>query len=150
MNCDSVILTNGFDRGSVLDAFSWSVGLWQIFVFCGWGALAGAPGRRMSGLALCHPHPSPLPLGDVCETAFGRRLRRRSGASVLESARSRGGRGGFGRFQTCLPAVGRAKRRARPMRAYARAGPSDSFTALTMLYAMLLSSSSVSPLASPV
>ena len=72
-------------------------------------------------------------------TAFGR-----VGARICSIP----GRSGW--FQTCLPAVGRAKRRARPMRAYARAGPSDSFTALTMLYAMLLSSSSVSPLASPV
>ncbi len=40
---------------------------------------------------------SPLPRWDVCETAFDRRFRRRSGASVLGSARFRGGEGGFRR-----------------------------------------------------
>ena len=80
-----------------------------------------------------HPHPNPLPSRDVCETASGRRFRRRSGASALGSARSRGGQCGFRRFQACVPAVGCAKRRARPMRAYARAGPSVSLTARTML-----------------
>ena len=72
-------------------------------------------------------------------TAFGR-----VGARICSI------QGRRGRFQACLPAVGRPKRRARPMRAYARAGRSDSPTERTMLYAMLLSSSSVSPLASPV
>ena len=71
-------------------------------------------------------------------TAFGR-----VGARICSI------QGRRGRFQACLPAVGRPKRRARPM-PYARAGRSDSPTERTMLYAMLLSSSSVSPLASPV
>ena len=52
-----------------------------------------------------------------CRTAIG--------PSTIPSPSIRGGEGGF---SACLPAVGRPKRRARPMRAYARAGRSDSPT----------------------
>ena len=68
-----------------------------------------------------------LPVGDF----DGVRARRRS--DLLDPGAVSVVSGGFRRFQACVPAVGCAKRRARPMRAYARAGPSVSLTARTML-----------------
>ena len=51
----------------------------------------------------------------MCETASGRRFRRRSGASALGSARSRGGQCGFGRFQAVsdVSSCGRMREKAR-------------------------------------